>query len=118
MIKKKKIIEFRHLTVLVLLVSATLFFSCQKDKVPEGIVDEKTMVDILAEMHTADAFFNIMNGYECDTLIGEINYTYNQIFKKHNVSKEDFDKSMDYYSKNPKKFRAMYEKVVLVLNQK
>ena len=73
MIKKKKIIEFRHLTVLVLVVSATLFFSCQKNKVPEGIVDEKTMVDILAEMHTADAFSNIMNGYECDTLIGEIN---------------------------------------------
>lgn len=106
-------------TVLVLLIATAVgIVSCNKDKLPEGVLDEKAMVELLTEMHTADAYFKVTTGSEYDTLIGEINYTYNQIFKKHGTTKENFEKSMDYYSKNPKKFRAMYEKVVLNLNKK
>jgi hypothetical protein len=92
--------------------------ACNKNKVPEGVIKEKTMIELLTEMHTADAYFNNINDYECDTMIGEIYYTYNQIFKKYGTNKEEFDRSMDYYSQNPKKFREMYEKVVLKLNKK
>ena len=108
----------RHFTALALLVSALLMSACNKNKVPEDIIKEKTMIELLTEMHTADAYFNNITGYECDTMIGEINYTYNQIFKKYGTNKEQFDKSLDYYSQNPKKFREMYEKVVLKLNKK
>lgn len=108
----------RHFTAAALLLSALLMSACNKNKVPEDIIKEKTMIELLTEMHTADAYFNNITGYECDTLIGEINYTYNQIFKKYGTNKEQFDKSLDYYSQNPKKFREMYEKVVLKLNKK
>lgn len=108
----------RHFTTAALLVSALLMSACNKNKVPEDIIKEKTMIELLTEMHTADAYFNNITGYECDTMIGEINYTYNQIFKKYGTNKEQFDKSLDYYSQNPKKFREMYEKVVLKLNKK
>ncbi|MBR4804856.1 MAG: DUF4296 domain-containing protein [Bacteroidales bacterium] len=109
---------FRHTTTLLLIASAVLFFSCNRNRIPEGVINEKTMIEILTEMHTVDAYFNILNGYECDTLMGEIYYTYDQIFKNHGTTKEAFDNSMDYYSKNPKKYREMYEKVVLNLNKK
>lgn len=108
----------QHFTTAALLVSALLMSACNKNKVPEDIIKEKTMIELLTEMHTADAYFNNITGYECDTMIGEINYTYNQIFKKYGTNKEQFDKSLDYYSQNPKKFREMYEKVVLKLNKK
>lgn len=108
----------RHFTTAILLVSALLISACNKNKVPEGVIKEKTMIELLTEMHTADAYFNNITGYECDTMIGEINYTYNQIFKKYGTTKEGFERSMDYYSQNPKKFREMYEKVVLKLNKK
>lgn len=108
----------RNITAVALLVSALLISACNRNKVPEGIIKEKTMIELLTEMHTADAYFNNITGYECDTMIGEINYTYNQIFKKHGTTKEEFERSMDYYSQNPKKFREMYEKVVLKLNKK
>ena len=108
----------RHFATAILLVSALLMSACNKNKVPEGVIKEKTMIELLTEMHTADAYFNNINDYECDTMIGEIYYTYNQIFKKYGTNKEEFDRSMDYYSQNPKKFREMYEKVVLKLNKK
>ena len=108
----------RHFATAILLVSALLMSACNKNKVPEGVIKEKTMIELLTEMHTADAYFNNITGYECDTMIGEINYTYNQIFKKYGTTKEGFERSMDYYSQNPKKFREMYEKVVLKLNKK
>ena len=106
------------LALMLAIATTTIFVGCHGDKTPDNIISEKVMIEILADMHTADAFFNITNGYECDTITGEIRYTYNQIFKKHGVTKEKFDGSMDYYSKNPKKFREMYEKVVLKLNTK
>ena len=109
---------FRNIAILLLIASATLLFSCNKNKLPEGVLDEKTMVAVLTDMHTADAYFKVTTGSEYDTIIGEINYTYNQIFKQHGTTKEDFEKSMEYYSKNPKQYRAMYEKVVLKLNKK
>ena len=100
------------------MVSILLLTACGKDRLPNGVLDEKTMIEVLVDMHTADAYFNITTGHEYDTLIGEINYTYNQIFKKHGTTKATFDNSMDYYSKDPKRFREMYEKVVLKLNKK
>lgn len=108
----------RHFAAAALLFSALLMFACNKNKVPEGIIKEKTMIELLTEMHTADAYFTLITDYECDTMIGEINYTYTQIFKKHGTTKEQFERSLDYYSQNPKKFREMYEKVVLKLNKK
>lgn len=108
----------RPMTLVGIMLAVTLAVACHRDNLPEGVLDEKTLTAVLTEMHTADAYFNVTTGYECDTLIGEINYTYNQIFKKHGTTKEAFDKSMDYYYKQPKKFRAIYEKVVLNLNKK
>lgn len=110
--------NFLNISSLLLIVSATVLFSCNKNKLPEGVLDEKTMVELLTDMHTADAYFKMTTGSEYDTLIGEINYTYNQIFKQHGTTKENFEKSIDYYSQDPKKYRAMYEKVVLNLNKK
>ncbi len=108
----------KRMAIILLALAMVTAVSCHNKKIPEGVVSEKAMIEILAEMHTADAYFNVTNGYECDTLIGEIAYTYNQIFERYGVTKETFDKSLDYYSKNPKKFREMYEKVVLKLNKK
>ena len=107
----------KHIAAILLFLSASIIFSCNRNKLPDNILDEKTLIEVLTEMHTADAYFRLTTDYESDTLIGEINYTYNQIFKQHGTTKEQFEQSLDYYSKNPKKFREIYEKVVLKLNQ-
>lgn len=107
----------RIFVISALLATIFLAASCNKNKLPEGIIEEKVMIEILSEMHTVDAFFNNTVGYDCDTVIGEVYYTYEQIFKKHGVTRDQFETSMDYYSKNPQQFRDMYEKVVLNLNK-
>ncbi len=107
----------RHFIHYIILISVVLLCSCNKNRLPEGVLDEKTMVDLLSEMHTADAFFTVTTDYESDTMIGQMNYTYDQIFKRHGTTKQAFEQSLEYYSKNPKKYRDMYEKVVLKLNQ-
>ncbi len=110
---------FTRKTVLILMatiITATTF-SCHKAQLPDDVLTEKQMVDLLVELHTIDAFFNVTNGFYCDTLSEEIGYTYQQTFKKHGITREEFKKSLDYYSKDTKKHREIYEKVVLKLNK-
>jgi hypothetical protein len=42
----------------------------------------------------------------------------NVVFKKNNVTKKQFEKSFDYYSKNPKIFKSIQQKMIEQLNKK
>jgi len=99
--------NFLNIASLLMIVSATVLFSCNKNKLPEGVLDEKTMVELLTDMHTADAYFKMTTGSEYDTLIGEINYTYNQIFKQHGISWDLVSNSQYFFRNSPWWCRAV-----------
>lgn len=109
----------KHLSLAIL--AAILLFSTacsEKNRIPDDIIPQKEMVDILTDMHTIDAYFMITTNYRMDTLENEMFYSYQELFKKYGISEEDFSRSMDYYSAHEKDFHEIYEKVVLNLNKK
>ncbi len=86
--------------------------ACQKQAKPENLIDPKTLVDILTEIHLAEA--KVQNiGYRSQDSTYFVFYNLEEeIFKKYHVSKKDYDSSYAYYIRKPKEFNEIYEKTI------
>lgn len=75
---------------------------------PWGILSHDEMVNVLLDVHIAEASMKILDSRA--KRIEKQEY-YNMVFEKHNTTKEQFDKSLDWYSRHPKNLIAIYDDV-------
>ncbi len=89
-----------------------LLVACER---PFNILNSDEMSLVLADIHLAEA-----------TMGSKISYTdyntkrayYESIFEKHHLSRDEFDKSLDWYARHPKQFEEVYAKVLLLVIEK
>ncbi|MCG8412482.1 MAG: DUF4296 domain-containing protein [Bacteroidales bacterium] len=94
-----------------------LFVACSKNKVPDYVIPEDKMVDIIVDLHVSDG---IMNMYEIrnEILKYKKENIYNQILSLHGYNRHDFDTSVYYYSYNINQYDEIYKKVLSRLTEK
>lgn len=97
----KKIIGF--LAIIIVLAA------CEKDQVPDGVIEKPKMINVLFDMHITDAYLNAVNNR--DTLLMQAHSRYNYIFKKFEIDSVAFTKSLNFYSKYPKQLNEIYTAV-------
>jgi hypothetical protein len=94
------------------LIVFILLFSCKSNTV----IPEKDMVSILVKVHITDATITSSDlkktFFEKDT----IDY-YGKIYQQYGYTSAQFDSSFHYYSKDPKKLDAIYDKVIFELSR-
>ena len=75
---------------------------------PWGVLSQEDMVAVLLDVHIAEAAMKVV-----DTSAKRIEKQeyYNTIFEKHNITKEKFDKSLDWYARHPKLLVEVYDEV-------
>jgi hypothetical protein len=96
----KKIAEYVFLAVLVCIC---LFPSCRRVK----IMSEKDMAAVYAEMFLADQW---LNDNPSQRRTADTTRFYESIFRKFGYSFEDYDASLNYYLKNPEKFKKILDR--------
>ncbi len=100
-------------------IALIFLFSCKSNEnnknIPEGLISEEKMATFLMDAHIAEAYLTLsrlhgdsLNQYETDY--------YYYLLKKHNIKKEYFITSMNYYIKYPDKLEIIYESVNEKLN--
>jgi len=94
------------------------FISCDNEpiKKPDHLIREKQMINMLADIHLAEATFNHMRN---DTLMrnsSSENFYYS-VLAKYEVPDSVFEKSFVYYASNPKNFEKMYREVMNKLSE-
>lgn len=87
--------------------------ACGQKQPPEGIIDKRKMVRILADLHTIDGYMSSL--MSTDTLRVAGNTYYAAVYKNHNTSKPVFEKSLKYYSMQPVVLDSMYSRVDNIL---
>jgi phosphorylcholine metabolism protein LicD len=103
-----------------LLVPIFFFISCkdQSIKIPKEIFPKETMISILVDIHIADAVAKEKKLKDIK-LSNQLKKTYfNNVLEKHNITKEDFEKSTSFYENNIELMQEIYEKVMIVLSEK
>jgi hypothetical protein len=104
------------LTILTILYFASV--SCDKEPIekPKNLIKEKQMIDMLVDMHIAEATYHRMLN---DSLFKDktsANFYYS-ILDKYQVPDSVFEKSFVFYASNPKNFERMYQDVMNKLSK-
>jgi hypothetical protein len=101
--------------ILLLALSAA---AC-KDKVsrPSDILDPKKMSEVMAEVQILEATYNLQYA-RLDSSKAIMEKGFEQIFAKAGVSRESFEKSLQYYSLLPQEMISIQEDVADLLMAK
>lgn len=91
-----------------------LFFLISCSNHPDGVVDHRKMVNFLTDLHKLDGALSakgFVNSGDRENV-----YYYNALLEKYGITKAEFDSSLVWYTKNPKKFDKIYNEVIEYLN--
>ncbi|WP_167610192.1 DUF4296 domain-containing protein [Maribellus sediminis] len=83
---------------------------------PKHLINEKQMIDMLVDVHLAEATYN---KYRYDSVMQDNSSAnfYASVLDKYAVSDSLFEQSYVYYASLPKKFEKMYRKVLSKLSE-
>ncbi|GAB1453279.1 hypothetical protein MASR2M47_33350 [Draconibacterium sp.] len=102
--------------ILALLIP--VFIACENSvfKKPKHLVNEKQMIDMLVDIHLAEATYNRMRNDSTVRNSSSVNFYYS-VLAKYEVADSVFEKSFVYYASNPKNFEKMYREVMNKLSE-
>lgn len=97
---------------LVLIIGFILLLSACDDR-PKGVLNQSDMAKVLVDMHKTEAYM-AEKGLNFSSVSEKAPY-YNYILKKYGITQAEFDSSLVWYTKNPKKFEKVYDHVIINL---
>jgi hypothetical protein len=90
--------------------------SCN-DNTPDGVLGEKEMTGLLADVHLANGTLLQVSAAP-DTLYKYGTGRYQNLFKNHHTDSAQFNKSLKYYASEPDKLLAIYDEALKILQKK
>jgi len=95
------------------------FVSCNRgvEKTPATIIPPHTMTEIIVDIQLMEAAMLTIQQNSLD-IDNSRNILLNHIFLKYDISKNDFDNSMEFYTKNLDLLDPIYSEVITTLSQK
>ena len=100
-----------YLLIIAFLVSAC---SNPNEKTPKNILPETSFKNLLKEIHLKEAAFKIENK---NLLKPKLKDCCSGLYRKYNISSEDFKKTIDFYSKNTENLEQIYSDILEELNK-
>ncbi|MFZ5553236.1 MAG: DUF4296 domain-containing protein [Bacteroidota bacterium] len=103
--------------IYVYLITVIFLFSCGgKETIShEGYLPEQKMVEVLVDMHLLEGYYGSLNRHD-DTIVVNTLAGYDSLFARHGISKEEFEKNLDHYGREPENMLRIMEKVTDSLN--
>lgn len=101
---------------IVALITVSCSFFSEK-KLPEDVMTKDKLVEVLVDVHIADATLTILALHKKDKTFHPSVF-YQQVLEKHNVTREQFDVTLKHYSKKPQEFDKIYEQVLSELSKR
>ena len=87
-----------------------IFFSCCKKEISSksNVLSEKIFINIIKDIHLNEARFDNIKRIDFEKYKLLQSNSQNSVFLKYNISHEDFQHSMLYYSRKPEKLEEIY----------
>lgn len=84
-------------------------------RVPAGVATPDSMVVILTDVHILQASIQI--GYFQGDTSNSVHKAFEDLWKKHHLSEETYNKSIQFYTYHPALLNLIYEQVLSNLSQ-
>ncbi len=111
--------QFKSKICFLIFLSIT-FFSCSKkaEKIPDDVLSQKKMIEVLADIQVAEAGIQLRNSTPSDSVSSLAISEYKYVFEKHHISDSIFKKSFLYYTSHPDLMSDMYKEVITTLSKR
>lgn len=96
-----------------LLVVLVIAFACRNEK---KVIPREELVPVLVDIHLLDGAIR-HSRYREDVKIPDSIDVYEYVLDKHGYTQPQFDSSMNYYSRDPRRFEQIYQEVLARLNR-
>ena len=84
----------------------------QQKETPQDILSENIFIDLLKDIHLAEAKFELHKTKGMGIAKNELAHNYSSIYKKYEITLDDFDKTLDYYAQHPEQLEKIYTRVL------
>ena len=91
-----------------------LFISCsegKKEEIPTGVLDRTKCISVFIDLHEVDGYAAFELGQDFENKERFYPF-YKNIFSRHNITQQDFEKSMNYYGSEPDRMQKIYLEVI------
>jgi hypothetical protein len=109
--------QFRKLFIFLLSGFLFNFLACKKGEVsvPDEIIPPEQMAEILLELSIVDGAQNV--SFSSGSSIDFKQWVfYNEVLKKHDITKDSLMRSMEWYADNVKVLMKVFDKAVFKLD--
>ena len=93
-----------------ILLIVILFTACKRDPLPSNALSEKTFINVLVDVHLAEAMFQERTRLGMDSL--QSRSVYLSALKKNGVTEEDMLATTLYYSRHPRDYDKIFTEVL------
>ncbi len=101
--------------IFLTVITFILFFSACKPGIPKEIIQPKQMEKVLFDIHIVDGYLsNIPKQDSAKTIAAAY---YKGIYKKFEIDSALYNKSLNYYYKNPNELNNIYKNVLINLKK-
>jgi ferritin-like metal-binding protein YciE len=80
--------------------------------IPNDILSENIFIDLLKDIHLAEAKFELHKTKGMENAKNELAHNYSAIYETHEITADDFDKTLDYYAQHPEQLEKIYTRVL------
>ena len=94
-----------------MLAAAMLLVSCHKNTLPEGIMDREAITAFLVDAYTLEAYNTYVHPSDPVPIAPEIASAYDDLLKRHGVTADMVDASLDYYGHRPEEYGEILKEV-------
>jgi len=106
---------------IIFLIFSLVLMGCAGNEdveIPEDLIDSNTFTAIMIDVQLSEGMSTQKNYVRNNSAKDQaVTDPYAPIFKKHGVSAEDFKRTYDFYSHNPRRMEVIYEQVLDSLNK-
>lgn len=104
--------KYGFMSLPVLLALLCLMGSCRSDAVPSDVMGEERMASFLQEAYLIEGFYAVETHFHYDTLQPEMLGSYDSLLARYGLSREDFERSVDWYTEHPHIYKRVHDTVV------
>jgi len=90
-----------------------IFLSCTT-KTASDFVPIPIMAEVIADMELAQAMYK----FQPIDQRADIEFMFEEIYRKHQITKESFNESLKFYSSSPKDMDEIYNEAIEILTHK
>jgi hypothetical protein len=83
-------------------------------KVPDYTIERDTFIAVLIDIHMADAYLAMKRSADDVFLKDEF---YARILRKHQISKKEFDTTVQFYAHHPELYESLYDEILVLFSK-